>query len=278
VYWLPRYKGYFYANGEIIKYDAVEYAVDGVGIVWISDVQEYSNYFQQLPFNGSIYPTGLVRIFSEPYYTSGGSIDHNVPYVDADGTSYDGGFRGAVAKHGRGQFGTDIVKHNAGLDSHWTNENNMYGCYMDSRFLFNRKIERVFNGTQSTIGSAVVKDIKVTNIDNNDFVVLDASLSGKSFSDGSGPINSNTKARGSTVNGIIKNFLSSDYDSEIPFTFQQDSTPGTMQSSALIFNGPNFNTANPINFVSYIHKPLTDSFNHFGTRMRIIGQLEDTKK
>ena len=277
VYWLPRYKGYFYANGEIIKYDAVEYAVDGVGIVWISDVQEYSNYFQQLPFNGSIYPTGLVRIFSEPYYTSGGSIDHSVPYVDADGTSYDGTTRGAVAKHGRGQFGTEIAKHNAGLDSHWTNTNNMHGCYMDSRFLFNRKVERAFNGTASVIGSAIVKDTNFTNLDDNTSVVLDASQSGKTIADGT-VTSSNTKARASTVNGIIKNFLSSDYESEIPFTSQQSPTPGTMQSSALIFNGPNFDTLNPINFISYLHKPLTSSFNHFGTRMRIIGQLEDTKK
>ena len=27
VYWLPRFNGYFYANGEIIKFDAVEYSV-----------------------------------------------------------------------------------------------------------------------------------------------------------------------------------------------------------------------------------------------------------
>jgi hypothetical protein len=278
IYWLPRYKGYFYANGEIIRYDAVEYAVDGVGIVWISDVQEYSNYFQKLPFNGSIYPTGLARIFSEPYYDSNGSIDHSIPYVDADGTPYDGTIRGAVAKHGRGQFGSDIAKHNAGIDSHWTDPTNMYGCHMDARFLFNRKVERAYNGTISPTNSAVVKDTKFTNLDTGTFIVLDATKSGKSVSDGAGALDSDTKARGSTVNGIIKNFLSSSYDSEIPFTSQKDPTPGTMQSSALIFDGPNFNTLNPINFVSYIHKPLQDSFNHFGTRMRIIGQLEDTKK
>jgi hypothetical protein len=280
VYWLPRYKGYFYANGEVIRYDAVEYAVDGVGIVWISDVEEYSNYFQQVTFNGSIYPTGQVRIFSEPYYTSGGSVDHSIPYTDADGTAYDGSARGAVAKHGRGQFGTLVAKHSATIDSHWTNTSNMYGCYMDSSFLFNKKVERVFAGTISTINSALVADVSLTNIDNPaspTSIVLDATQSGKSIIDGS-YTNSNTKARASTVNGIIKNFLSSDYSSEVPFTSQQSATPGTMQSSALIFNGPKFDTLNPINFISYINKPLDDSFNHFGTRMRIIGQLEDTKK
>ena len=280
VYWLPRYKGYFYANGEIIRYDAVEYAVDGFGIVWISDVEEYSNYFQQLPFNGSIFPTGQVRIFSEPYYTPEGDIDYSVAYTDADGTDYDGEVRGAVAKHGRGQFGTNVAKHNAGIDSYWTTRTNMHGCYMDSSFLFNKKVERVFGGTISTINSALVADVKLTNVSNPaspTFIVLDATKSGKSITDGS-YTSSNTKARTSTVNGIIKNFLSADYESEVPFTSQKSSTPGTMQSSALIVNGPKFDTLNPINFISYIHKPLEDSFNHFGTRMRIIGQLEDTKK
>jgi hypothetical protein len=280
IYWLPRYKGYFYSNGEVIRYDAVEYSVDGVGIVWISDVEEYSNYFQQLPFNGSIYPTGQVRIFSEPYYTAEGNIDYSIAYTDADGTSYDGSVRGAVAKHGRGQFGTDIVKHNAGIDPHWTNTANMYGCYMDSSFLFNKKVERAFNGTITTINQALVADVSLTNVDdpaNPTSIALDATASGKAISDGS-YTNSSTKARTSTVNGIIKNFLSSDYESEIPFTSQKFPTPGTMQSSALIVNGPKFDTLNPINFMSYIHKPLTDSFNHFGTRMRIIGQLENTQK
>ena len=68
VYWITRYNGYFYANGEIIKYDAVEYSVPGVGNVWINNVQEYEYYFAKLPFNGKIYPTGLVRIYSEPNY------------------------------------------------------------------------------------------------------------------------------------------------------------------------------------------------------------------
>jgi hypothetical protein len=41
VYWLTRNSGYFYANSEIIKYDAVQYNVGGVGNVWISSAQEY---------------------------------------------------------------------------------------------------------------------------------------------------------------------------------------------------------------------------------------------
>ena len=63
IYWLSRYNGYFYANGEIIRYDAVQYSVPGLAEgedsnVWINSVQEYQKYFAKVPFNGMIYPTG----------------------------------------------------------------------------------------------------------------------------------------------------------------------------------------------------------------------------
>ena len=282
VYWLPRYKGYFYSNGEIIRYDAVEYAIDGVGRSWISDVQEYEDYVQQLKFNGFIYPTGRVKIYTEPYYTSGGVVDDSVAYTDVDGTYYDGGLRGAVAKHGRGQFGTSIVEHNAGLGSTWTDTNNIYGCAMESKFLFSTKTSRAYNGTaspvSSTTGAATVLDTKFTNLEatTNTYAVLDATTSGKVFD---GEDSDNLARNGSSINGIIKNHLDSNYDSEVPFTNAVNSSvPGTMQSSALIFNGKNFASSNPIDFVSYIHKKLDKSFNHFGTRLRIIGKLENTKK
>jgi hypothetical protein len=41
-------------------------------------------------------------------------------------------------------------------------------------------------------------------------------------------------------------------------------------------NGPGFTTTeSPIDFISYVYKPLTDKFKHFGTRMRIIGKIEN---
>jgi hypothetical protein len=68
IYWLARYNGYFYSNGEVIRFDAVEFSVSGYGNVWITSVQEYQNYFSKLKFGGSIFPTGLVRIYAEPNY------------------------------------------------------------------------------------------------------------------------------------------------------------------------------------------------------------------
>lgn len=60
--YVARYNGYLYANGEIIKYDAVQYSVTGTGNVWINSVDEYQNYLLALPFNGKMYPTGLIKL------------------------------------------------------------------------------------------------------------------------------------------------------------------------------------------------------------------------
>ncbi len=198
VYFVGRYNGYFYANGEVIKYDAVEYAVPtkaytgfectatqdsntitltdgdvstlsvgdrvyrvsgsgrfGTGVsivsidvgtssttilldgpskatgsivftttstptVWITSVDEYESYFAKIPFNGKMYPTGRVRIFAEANY-------------DAD----DNLVLGPCTKHGRGQFGTPIVSHSAGLSKSWTASSSIGGCYMSMETLIN---------------------------------------------------------------------------------------------------------------------------------------------
>jgi hypothetical protein len=224
VYWIPRYNGYFYANGEMIKFDAVEYnvaksligsnltastvngnttittaskifknvkpgqkvvRVSGAGNVaanttissvtqtqsvidvygeagiqinttitlssaatasgsmvfniedtssnvFINNVQEYQDYFAQIPFNGKMYPTGRVRIFAEPFYES---------YTE-NGIAKTRLKNGAVNKHGRGQFNTKIVEHSAGLGTHWTDDNNIFGMFMDSDYLFGDKSKK----------------------------------------------------------------------------------------------------------------------------------------
>jgi hypothetical protein len=138
VYWISRYNGYFYANGEIIRYDAVEYSAAGVGDVWIRDNEEYQYYFSQLPFNGKMYPTGLVRIYAEPNYEIIGEVTRLR--------------NGEVAKHGRGQFGTSIVEHFAGLSQYWSNAETsapVRGMEMDSRYLFSSNITSVYPGVYS---------------------------------------------------------------------------------------------------------------------------------
>jgi hypothetical protein len=229
IYYISRYNGYFYANAEIIKYDAVQYSVSGSGDVWINSVDEYSKYFASLPFNGKIYPTGLIRIYAEPNYeeVNGFSRLKN----------------GEVAKHGRGQFGTPVVEHTAGLSDHWSNNDNVRGCKMESKYLFR------FNQTLPE----TTKDV-AAGVDN-------------------------TLATKTTRNGIIKNFYSSKYIAESDINKMLSVQAGTVQSSALVMNGAGFKTTeSPTDFISYVYKPLDNNYKHFGTRLRVIGRINDNEK
>ena len=104
IYWLARPSGYFYANGEIIKYDAIQYMA-GSEKVWIANENDYVKNFSKLSLGQRMYPTGILRIYAEPKYTSDGLFVEDT-----------------ILKHGRGQFGTTITSHPATekeLDKAW---------------------------------------------------------------------------------------------------------------------------------------------------------------
>jgi hypothetical protein len=225
-YWITRFQGYLYANGEIFKYDAVEYNVTGTGNVWLTSNLDYQRYFANLPFNGKIYPTGNIRIFAEPFFET---IDGILLMKN-----------GPVSAHGRGQFGTTIVNHSAGLPDYWSDNANVRGCNMASEFLFTREIEPDLPNRE--IGPAGVSVLK---------------------------------AQKSQRNGIIRNFLSSKYGTETDVGSLKTIQTGTIQSSALVFNGPDFEAdENSRDFVTYVHKNPNGAYKHFGTRMRVIGRVE----
>jgi hypothetical protein len=232
VYWITRYNGYFYSQGEIIKYDAVQYNVSGFGNVWITSTEDYQNYFAKLPFNGKIYPTGLVRIYSEPKYEE---ISGIVKLKN-----------GEVNKHGRGQFGTQVVSHNAGVSDYWKSDDNVKGCYMSSEYLFQKDLVL----PTTTVASA-----------------------GKLTTSGT---SSDALSKTSSRNGIIKNFMSTSFIGEVSTATAVQT--GTLQASALCLNGPNFTTKEKSrDFISYVYKSLeTNKYKHFGTRMRIVGKIENT--
>jgi hypothetical protein len=229
IYWLTRYSGYLYSNGEVIRYDAAEFSITGTGNVWISSNQEYQKYFASLPFNGKIYPTGLIRIYSTPYYETVDGVTRlqNGPVVD----------------HGRGQFGTNVVPHSAGINSYWTNTDYVRGLDMQTQYLFTTQLDEDITLPNTVIAAAGVN---------------------------------NTTARQSTRNSIIKNFMATSYLTETDVNSLLSTQSGTIQSSALVFNGPSFKTTEkPLNFVSYIYKNLNNAYKHFGTRLRIIGKIEN---
>ena len=154
-YWVARYNGYLYANGEIIKYDAVEYNVSGIGNVWVSSLREYQSYFSKIKFGGKIYPTGRVRIYSEPFYEE---IGDTVVIKN-----------GSVRKDGREQFGTKIAYHNAGLPAYWSDtsaSSPVRGIEMDSDYLFKTftdgKVDGIHN--QSVLSLEVAIDVEEPSI------------------------------------------------------------------------------------------------------------------
>jgi hypothetical protein len=313
IYWIPRYNGYFYANGEIIKFDAVQYntqnrtysgvaelvppvspaetsnkitlsststikigdtvqKVSGFGEigpnarvskilsstqievnvnhettpggeillsitsdsnVWISSLEEYQNYFSKIPFGGKLYPTGKVRIYSEPKYDSSGQL-----------------LSGVVSKHGRGQLETTPVPHTAGIDAYWTNSNYHRTVWMNSNLLFK----------SSTIPATVIGR---------------AGRAGLGGEDSPLP----------RVRGIISNSLSSNptqEDSQGYFREDANNPKGSIKSSALTIKGPYFSASNetPINYISYVYKDVSEIGRKrikptaFGARMRIVGRIE----
>lgn len=209
VYWIPRYSGYFYANGEIIKYDAVEYSVASIGNVWITSIQDYQKYFSKISFNGKIYPTGRVRIYSEPNYEV-----------------YDGVTQlrdGAVAKHGRAQFGTVVTTHNAGVSKEWTDSAYVRGCSMSSKYIYDPSL---------TVPSTVSGPAGATD-------------------------DSKILATKTSRSGIIKNFLSQTYSQESDIIDDAKQEGKTVQASAFVMDGPSFAAdQKPQDFVSYVYKSL----------------------
>ena len=199
VYWLPRLQGFLYANGEIIKYDAVQYTIPGIGTEWISNEIEYQEYFSNLPFNGKMYPTGLLKIYSEPYFED---------IVSASGSFTTVYKNGSVKKSGRAQFGTKITEHNAGLSTFWSDPQNVSGYTMDSSYLFTTTPTDSIQRPQE--GTAGIPQWT----------------------------NSLIYAQQSTRNGIIANLLRETIPSDDIVKTQKTTSKGTVQSSALVFSGP----------------------------------------
>ena len=258
VYWLTRYQGYFYSGGEVIRYDAAEFNVtlpiwypvksdgtldetkpqivlpgklapveitleediriwrnsnrQGSSNVWISSNQEYQKYFASLPFNGKIYPTGLIRIFSTPYYETVDGISRLQ--------------RGAVYEHGRGQFGTPIVTHTAGINQYWSDNAYVRGCDMQTQYLF----------TTSSLDPVFIKSVKSSG---NVFYVNE--ISGVSPGDtvnllsGTGQLSTSAETKVSAVNtqkakATITNI--STLSGTITYTAQNTFSPGQTISIA----------------------------------------------
>jgi hypothetical protein len=292
-YWLTRHQGYLYSNGEIIKYDAVQYSVTLA--IWYPILSDgsLSESSPEIVLPGRLAPTNLINSldkrvangeiteaqkgeeiqlwrsshrqgssnvwiknnqeyqkyfssipFNAKIYPTGLVRIHVVPFYE----TIDGITRlknGAVYEHGRAQFGTAITSHMAGIDPYWSNNDYVRGCEMQTKTLFTTSLLEDIVFPSTTIGAAGVN---------------------------------NTKARQTSRNGTVKDFMSSSYGTETSVNKTLSTDSGTTQSSALIMNGPSFTVLeNPLNLVSYVYKQLDNSYKHFGTRVRITGKIENNE-
>jgi hypothetical protein len=234
VYWMGRFSGYFYSNGEIIKYDAIEYSygsAESTNTVWITSNEEYQYYFSQINKGDKMYKTGRIRIYAEPYYESYNPatnfVDANPALNTATRMKY-----GKVSKHGRGQFGTTIAEHKVddGTTTQWweTKQSSLPTTY-----------HQLFKG----------KDTSSTIVTNK------TGIASKSV----------------TTQTKIKNFLGRQaYNSKSKTTTYTDS----IQSSGLILTGPAFeNDINAMGTISYAKKVLAGNVNYdtYGARIRLFG-------
>lgn len=317
VYWLGRYSGYFYSNGEIIKFDAIEYSVPGViDAVWITSIQDYQDYFSKITFKGKMYPTGRVRIYSEPNYRT----------IEGVTTLQEG----AVAKHGRGQFGTAITQHSAGINSSWTDGTRIRGIGMNSKLLFDTitnnepdvvealgeipatlrenilvsksELKTLYEninflnqelldnpGDATTIASisTIQAEIDLLNLSvASDMEQLYDILtdSGAYFTSD----DANSQAQRAQATGKIKNFLAYSYGSELQENGNLATDSQMVQASALVIDGAGSYDPiySPINHLTYAYSSVNSSsgevtttdkqFSHFGTRMRILGKVGTT--
>jgi hypothetical protein len=237
IFWqsLNRYSGYFYANGEIIKYDAIQYDVAGTGKVWITSQAEYEDYKNNLEFLGKMYATGVVRIYSEVK-------------------------DGVVVKHGRGQFGTTPVYHSAKTSrsassnpqtrvfvNDWTDQSFISGCNMDSAYLF----------------EALAPIAAITN-----------QSSGLQASSTSG-LTSAAKAKTAQINTIIKNPFIADSKNETSKQAKELGTQAVSASALVLngptFTSQEVLAKD---FITYSYKNLGKPYQHVGTRVRIIGTIK----
>jgi len=239
ILFIGRYNGYFYSKGEIIRYDAVEYNVSVLPSSVIGSGFTGGNVWITSPQEYEDYFSKLS--FNGKIYPTGRVRIYAEPNYETF-NEITRMSNGPVAKHGRRQFGTQITSHNAGLGSEWTTNDNVYGCTMKSSYLFGNV---AFPGDAEPGAAGLNKSLA-------------------------------TQASRSSV---IKNYMSFSHNEEISIKNKLSSTSETVQASALVFNGPSFSSEQyPIDFISYVNKPLSNSFKHFGTRMRIIGKLENNDK
>jgi hypothetical protein len=239
IYWLPRYNGYLYAGGEIIKFDAMEYDISYqnndlilTDTVWITSAQEYQKYFVKTPFNGKMYPTGRVRIWTELEYD-----ENNNP---------------SISRHGRAQFNTEITNHTAGIDPYWTDNANCTGFYADFYGAF--------------IDCAVDED--GNKIDDDCPPSLPAPYPN---------VNYDSSVRRGYIKNFARDVVDSAANNRsLPLSQRGMIQASALYFKGPEVKRGNAKDPHAQSAITFVRKTLPNvPYKHFGTRMRIVGDYED---
>jgi hypothetical protein len=172
--------------------------------------------------------------------------------------------------------GTSVVEFNV-FKSDNENALRVESVEDDTRF----KVRQRYAANKGLFNSSVIYEIETINFNDKRALTLDSTDKAGTKTNPAGNKDSSTLAKGSTITGVIKNYLSSetkvsDKDSVASQTVPQ----GSVQASALVMSGPPFNDSNDpnsIDFISYTYKNLgadAARYKYFGTRLRIIGKYE----
>jgi len=277
IYWVPRFRGYLYANGEIIRYEGVEFSITGVGNRYLTTGEEFQKYASTLKFNGTIFPTGNIKIYTEPYYEEI-FVNSASPTIILK--------NGQLKLHGRGQFGTSVVEHYAGLSPYWSpSDNGVTGTtaitFYNGTTLISLNVNDPYMRGCKMISEKIFSNVLTENIEykqnpSDQNPAFGSINLGVGTSVGGTEIWSHTVAGTSSITGIIKNFMRRSTFSESPASTSNSESSvqkGMIQSSALVLTGPTPmpGTISKRDFITYKYKYLFNDFSHFGTRMRIIG-------
>jgi hypothetical protein len=147
--------------------------------------------------------TGLLRIYTEPYYENASganfeNLEENVRYKN-----------GQVRSHGRGQFGSRIKSHFAGLSPYWEDVNNRRSFRMDSNNIFST------TPTEFLVPKPLLESAPASSY----------------------PLGNDTVSQTqSSVTSKIANFMKKSTRSEGFSSYNQKDVAG-IQSSALVFGG-----------------------------------------
>lgn len=281
---------------------------------WISSLEEYQKYFAEIPFNGKMYPTGRVRIFAEPNYVNdttlaeGAVAKHGrgqfdtrivshtsdlpdwvknntggiITSGDALSNTYKETFIVNVGGSSTIASGSKKIPIEAGDMKYIRKNQKVKGASFANNTKVDKKTADGIKLTKETTGSlASTATIEVSGVKIYDYELL-------GFSNAPVGIDASKLYDTATRTSLIKNFMGTGYQAENQSSTITTTQSAKVKSSAFVFTGPTFpptSTIKPKDYISYSYQTMSaesnsetpGKYNHFGTRIRVVGAPENSK-